>query len=36
MQAQLLTEHEREMAERYRSTEAVMRETAVSPVAHEA
>lgn len=36
MQAQLLTEHEREMAERYRSTEAVMRETAVSPGAHEA
>lgn len=36
MQAQLLTAHEREMAERYRSTEAVMRETAVSPVAHEA
>lgn len=33
MQAQLLTEHEREMAERYRSTEAVMRETAVSPAA---
>lgn len=31
MQAQLLTEHEREMAEQYRSTDAVMRETAVSP-----
>lgn len=31
MQAQLLTEHERKMAERHRSTEAVMRETAVSP-----
>lgn len=31
MQAQLHTEHEREMAERYRSTEAVMRETAVAP-----
>lgn len=36
MQAQLLTEHERDMAERYRSTEAVMRETAVSPMAHAA
>lgn len=31
MQAQLHTAHEREMAERYRSTEAVMRETAVAP-----
>ena len=31
MQSQLLTEREREMAERYRSTEAVMRETAVAP-----
>lgn len=31
MQAQLKTEHEREMAERYRTPEAVMRETAVSP-----
>ena len=34
MQAQLQTEHEREMAERYRSTDAVMRETAVAPGAH--
>lgn len=31
MQAQLLTAKEREMAERYRSVEAVMRETAVAP-----
>lgn len=31
MQAQLLTEHEVRMAERYRSPEAVMRETAVPP-----
>jgi 2-polyprenyl-6-methoxyphenol hydroxylase-like FAD-dependent oxidoreductase len=31
MQAQLQTEHEREMAERYRTPEAVMKETAVSP-----
>jgi len=34
MQAQLLTDREREMAERYRSTEAVMTETAVAPAAH--
>ncbi|MDN8614451.1 FAD binding domain-containing protein [Variovorax ginsengisoli] len=34
MQAQISTPAEREMAERYRSTEAVMRETAVPPVAH--
>lgn len=31
MQAQLLTEQEREMAERYRTPEAVMKETAVAP-----
>lgn len=31
MQSQLLTAREREMAERYRSVEAVMRETAVAP-----
>ncbi len=31
MQAQILTPEERQMAERYRSVEAVMRETAVSP-----
>ncbi|MES2264988.1 MAG: FAD binding domain-containing protein [Pseudomonadota bacterium] len=31
MQAQLLTEREREMAERYRTPAAVMRETAVAP-----
>ncbi|HPW12473.1 MAG TPA: FAD binding domain-containing protein, partial [Thermomonas sp.] len=34
MQAQLLTADERAMAERYRSTEAVMRETAVPPAMH--
>ena len=32
MQAQLRTDHEREMAERYRTPEAVMKETAVPPV----
>lgn len=31
MQAQLLTEQERKMAEQYRTPEAVMRETAVPP-----
>lgn len=31
MQAQIRTPHEREMAERYRTTEAVMKETAVPP-----
>lgn len=34
MQAQILTPEERQMAERYRSVEAVMRETAVSPEIH--
>lgn len=34
MQAQLRTAQEREMAERYRSVEAVMRETAMPPVGH--
>lgn len=34
MQAQLLTAEERAMAERYRTTEAVMRETAVPPAFH--
>lgn len=34
MQAQIATASERAMAERYRSTEAVMRETAVPPVPH--
>lgn len=34
MQAQILTLEERRMAERYRSVEAVMRETAVSPSLH--
>ena len=34
MQAQLLTEHEREMAELYRTPEAIMKETAVSPKHH--
>lgn len=34
MQAQLLTAEERAMAERYRTTEAVMRETAVAPAVH--
>ncbi|QDO97582.1 FAD-dependent oxidoreductase [Ferrovibrio terrae] len=34
MQAQILTSEERQMAERYRSVEAVMRETAVSPALH--
>lgn len=34
MQAQILTPEERRMAERYRSVEAVMRETAVSPARH--
>jgi 2-polyprenyl-6-methoxyphenol hydroxylase-like FAD-dependent oxidoreductase len=34
MQAQILTPEERQMAERYRSVEAVMRETAVSPALH--
>lgn len=36
MQAQLLTEHEMKMAERYRSSEAVMRETAVPPATRQA
>jgi 2-polyprenyl-6-methoxyphenol hydroxylase-like FAD-dependent oxidoreductase len=31
MQTQLKTEHERQMAERYRTPEAVMRETAIAP-----
>ena len=31
MQAQVLTPEEREAAETYRSTEAIMRETAVDP-----
>ncbi len=35
MQAQILTPEERQMAERYRSVEAVMRETAVSPAFHQ-
>lgn len=34
MQAQLRTEHERQMAEAYRTPEAIMRETAVAPGAH--
>lgn len=34
MQAQLLTDHEREMAERYRTPDVIMRETAVSPQGH--
>lgn len=34
MQAQLLTDHEREMAELYRTPEAIMKETAVSPQHH--
>lgn len=34
MQAQLRTEEEREMAERYRTPEAIMRETAVAPGWH--
>jgi len=34
MQAQIRTPQEREMAERYRTPEAVMRETAVPPVVH--
>lgn len=34
MQAQLRTEHERQMAEAYRTPEVIMRETAVAPVAH--
>lgn len=34
MQAQLRTPHEREMAERYRTPEAIMRETAVPPAGH--
>lgn len=34
MQAQILTPEERQMAERYRTVEAVMRETAVSPALH--
>jgi hypothetical protein len=29
MQAQIRTPHEREMAEKYRTTEAIMKETAV-------
>ncbi len=33
MQAQVKSDYEREMAERYRSAEAVMRETAVAPAA---
>lgn len=36
MQAQLRTPQEQAMAERYRSVEAVMRETAVSPGGHDA
>jgi 2-polyprenyl-6-methoxyphenol hydroxylase-like FAD-dependent oxidoreductase len=36
MQAQLRTPQEQAMAERYRSVEAVMRETAVSPGGHHA
>jgi len=35
MQAQILTPEERQMAERYRSVEAVMRETAISPAFHQ-
>lgn len=34
MQAQILTDKERAMAEKYRTVEAVMRETAMSPTAH--
>jgi len=34
MQAQLLTEHERKMAELYRTPEAIMKETAVPPQPH--
>ena len=34
MQAQLHSEHEREMAERYRTPAAIMKETAVSPKHH--
>jgi len=34
MQAQLRTEHERQMAEAYRTPEVIMRETAVSPARH--
>ncbi|MBN9406411.1 MAG: FAD binding domain-containing protein [Burkholderiales bacterium] len=34
MQAQLRTEEERAMAEKYRTVDAVMRETAVAPAAH--
>lgn len=34
MQAQIRTPEERQMAERYRTVEAVMRETAVPPAAH--
>lgn len=34
MQAQIRTEEERRMAERYRTPEAIMRETAVPPTAH--
>ena len=34
MQAQIRTPHERSMAERYRTPEAVMKETAVSPRMH--
>ena len=34
MQAQLKTPEEQAMAERYRSVEAVMRETAVAPASH--
>ena len=36
MQSQLLTEHEREMAELYRSTDAIMRETAIAPKGYHA
>ncbi|NAO28858.1 FAD-dependent oxidoreductase [Pseudomonas syringae pv. dysoxyli] len=35
MQAQLQSAHEQEMAERYRTPEAVMRETAVPPFTHQ-
>lgn len=34
MQAQIHTEEERQMAERYRTPEAIMRETAVAPAPH--
>jgi len=34
MQAQIRTAEEREMAERYRTPEVIMRETAVAPIMH--